>query len=112
MPFALEVIKAWGFIYKTVAFVWIKQNKKNNDLFWGCGHYTRANAEICLLAIKGRPKKLSSAVHQVIISHRREHSRKPDEQYLKIEQLFGGDKLELFARHKCKGWSSWGKEIE
>ena len=112
IPNALEVIKAWGFTYKTIAFVWIKQNKKNNNLFMGCGHYTRANAELCLLAIKGRPKKLSSAVHQVIISHRREHSRKPDEQYSKIEQLFGGYKLELFARYKREGWDNWGIDIK
>ena len=48
---ALEVLAAWGFSYKTVAFVWVKQNRKNDDLFTGMGYWTRANAEICILAM-------------------------------------------------------------
>jgi len=112
IPFALEVIKAWGFTYKTVAFVWIKENRKSKGLFLGCGHYTRANAELCLLATKGHPKKMSSSVRQVIMSPVREHSRKPDEQYDRIGQLFSGDKLELFARYQRGDWFSWGKEVK
>ena len=76
---AFDVIKAWGFTYKTVAFTWIKQNKRSNTLFWGMGYWTRANAEICLLATKGTPQRKSAAVHQVIISHIEQHSKKPDE---------------------------------
>ena len=76
---SLKVIKAWGFQYKTVAFVWIKQNKKSDSLFWGMGYWTRANAEMCLLATKGKPKRISKSVHQVVISHIQEHSKKPDE---------------------------------
>ena len=63
----LQVIEKWGFKYKTVAFVWIKQNKKTPSLFWGMGFWTRANAEICILATKGSPKRISARVHQVII---------------------------------------------
>ena len=52
-----SVMRAWGFSYKTVAFVWIKQNRKSDSLFWGMGHWTRANAEFCMLATKGHPKR-------------------------------------------------------
>lgn len=74
-----EVIRDWGFEYKTCAFTWVKQNRKSDSLFWGMGRWTRANAELCLLATKGNPKRISAAVHSVIINHIREHSRKPDE---------------------------------
>ena len=57
---ALSVIKAWGFTYKTIAFVWVKQNKKSDSLFWGMGYWTRCNAELCLLATKGSPKRASA----------------------------------------------------
>ena len=70
-----SVMRAWGFSYKTVAFVWIKQNRKSDSLFWGMGHWTRANAEFCMLATKGRPKRRSAGVHQVILSHIEEHSK-------------------------------------
>ena len=56
---ALEVLTAWGFSYKTVAFVWVKQNRKNDDLFTGMGYWTRANAEICILATKGHRSELT-----------------------------------------------------
>ena len=84
-----KVIAAWGFTYKSVAFVWIKQNKKADSLFWGMGYWTRANAEICILATKGSPKRYSKRVHQVIVSHIEEHSKKPEEARRRIEQLMG-----------------------
>ena len=64
---ALEVLTAWGFSYKTVAFVWVKQNRKNDDLFTGMGYWTRANAEICILATKGHPKRVDAGVRQVCL---------------------------------------------
>lgn len=85
-----NVIKEWGFEYKTCAFVWIKENKKSESLFWGMGRWTRANAEICLIATKGNPKRVSAKVHSVIISKIREHSRKPDEVRQRIVDLLGG----------------------
>jgi len=100
----LKVLESWGFKYKTVAFVWIKQNKKAPSLFWGLGFWTRANAEICILATKGNPKRVSAKVHQVIISPVEEHSKKPDETRKRI--------VELFARQKVQGWDSWGNEVE
>lgn len=106
-----EVLKAWGFKYKTVAFVWIKQNKKSDSLFWGMGYWTRANAEICVLATKGSPKRYSKGIHQVIVSHIERHSKKPEEARKRIEQLMGDvPKIELFAREKADGWDTWGNE--
>lgn len=110
----LETIKRWGFTYKTVAFTWVKQAKKSEKVFTGLGFYTRSNAEICLLATRGKVlKRESHSVHSVIISHIREHSRKPDEARERIAQLFGGDipKIELFARQTADGWDCWGNEV-
>ena len=108
-----SVMKAWGFEYKTVGFVWIKQNKKSDSLFWGMGHWTRANAEFCMLATKGRPKRKSAGVHQVIISHIEEHSKKPDIVRHKIIELVGDlPSVELFAREKADGWDAWGNEVD
>lgn len=106
-----DVIKAWGFEYKTVAFVWVKQNRKSDSLFWGMGRWTRANTEICLLATKGKPKRISASVHSVIMSHIREHSRKPDETRERIVELCGDlPRVELFAREAAEGWDYWGNE--
>lgn len=84
-----DLLNAWGFTYKTVAFVWVKQNKKSDSLFWGMGYWTRANAELCILATKGNPKRCSKGVHQVILSHIEEHSKKPEEARKRIERLMG-----------------------
>lgn len=86
---ALEVLTAWGFSYKTVAFVWVKQNRRNDDLFTGMGYWTRANAEICILATKGHPKRVDAGVRQVILGHIEEHSKKPDEARERIVRLMG-----------------------
>ena len=109
---ALEVIDAWGFTYKTVAFVWVKQNRKSESLFWGMGFWTRANAEICIIATKGHPKRVSCGIHQIIISHIEQHSKKPDEARNRIVALMGDlPRIELFARQKTDGWDVWGNEV-
>ena len=109
----LKVIEEWGFKYKTVAFVWIKRNKETPSLFLGMGFWTRANAEICILATKGNPKRISAKVHQVIISPIEEHSKKPDEARKRIVDLVGDlNRIELFARQKTDGWDCWGNEVE
>lgn len=108
-----SVMKAWGFEYKTVGFVWIKQNRKSDSLFWGMGHWTRANAELCMLATKGHPRRKSAGVHQVIVSHIEEHSKKPDIIRHKIIELVGDlPRVELFAREKADGWDAWGNEVD
>lgn len=110
---ALQVIKAWGFQYKTTAFVWIKLNRQGSGIFWGMGYWTRANAEICLLATRGHPKRRAKNIHQVIISHVEEHSKKPEEARRRIEALMGDvPRIELFARRTSPGWDVWGNEVE
>ena len=109
----IEVLKAWGFEYKTTAFVWVKQNRKADSLFWGMGFWTRSNAEICLLGTKGRPKRKDAGIHQVVISHVEEHSRKPQEVHNRIIRLMGDvPRIELFARRKTEGFDVWGNEVE
>lgn len=110
---AQKVLAAWGFRYKTVAFVWVKQNRKGTGIFWGMGYWTRANAELCLLATKGHPQRRAKNIHQVIISPVEEHSKKPEEARRRIEALLGEvPRLELFARRPSPGWDVWGNEVE
>lgn len=109
----LRVIEEWGFQYKTVGFVWIKLNKKIQSLFWGMGFWTRANAEICLIGTKGKIKRISAKVHQVIVSPIEEHSKKPEETRKRIVELVGDlKKIELFARQKTNNWDVWGNEVD
>jgi len=109
----LELIDHWGFKYKTCAFTWVKRNKKSHSWFWGMGYWTRANAEICLLATKGNIKRISSSVHQIIDTPIEKHSKKPSIARDKIVQLIGDlPRIELFAREKIEGWHAWGNEIE
>lgn len=110
---AQKVLDAWGFRYKTVAFVWVKQNRKGSGIFWGTGYWTRANAELCLLATKGHPQRRAKNIRQVIISPVEEHSKKPEEARRRIEALLGEvPRLELFARRPSPGWDVWGNEVE
>lgn len=117
LKFALHLIERWGFEYKTCAFDWVKADTQQFDMFRsdaevqiGLGWWTRANSEPCLLATRGKPKRLNADVRQAIIEPRREHSRKPDCVYDRIERLVAGPYLELFARTQRYGWSSWGNE--
>jgi N6-adenosine-specific RNA methylase IME4 len=116
----ITAIEKWGFRYVTASFVWIKTNKKSTDtLFWGSGHYTRANTEVCLLGVKGKPKVMNHGVHQVfheffndeylpetvVVSNVR-HSRKPAEVRNRIEKLCGDiPRIELFATQNIEGWT-------
>ena len=112
LPEALRLIQAWGFTYKSVAFVWLKQNRKSPGWFYGLGFWTRGNAEVCLLATRGHPKRQTANVHQFIISPVREHSRK-EEASEKIVALMGDlPRVELFARQSPPGWDVWGNEVE
>jgi len=107
---ALELIESWGFMYKTIAFQWIKTTKKGKYSY-GLGWWTRGNTEPCLLAIKGKPKRINKGISQLVFSRRREHSRKPTEVRNKIVELMGNvSRIELFAREKVEGWDCWGNE--
>lgn len=121
----LDTIKAWGFEFKTCAFVWIKTTKKtiinqtsflpqdNFDSFMGMGRWTRSNAEICLLATKGKPKRINNGIRQIIYEPIDKHSRKPNEVRKRIIKLMGDlPRVELFAREKKEGFDIWGNELE
>jgi len=108
----MKVIKSWGFEYKSTAFVWCKKNKISNSFFLGLGRWTRANPEICVLATKGKPKRLSNSVRQLQVFPIEQHSKKPDQFKNLILELVGDlPRIELFARQKTPGWDSWGNEI-
>jgi len=93
--------------------VWVKRNKKSPTWFWGMGRWTRANAELCLLATHGKPKRINAGVHSVIDTPIEAHSKKPDEARKRIVKLCGDlPRIELFARQKTEGWDVWGNEIE
>lgn len=116
---ALDVIAAWGFTYKTRAFVWAKTNAGGGDMpagedkawFKGMGFWTRANPEDCLLATTGSPQRQNKAVRRLLVAERREHSRKPDETYDRIEALVPGPYAELFSRSSRAGWDAMGLEV-
>jgi len=109
---AFEVIKAWGFTHKTTAFTWIKLNPKSNTIFKGVGRWVMGNAELVLLATKGKPKRVSKSVSQIIMAKRGKHSKKPDIVYRRIEELMGNlPRIELFARNKRQGWDAWGNQV-
>jgi len=112
LPGALEVIRAWGFEYKTAGLVWVKQvSDTNPDPFTGMGYWTRANSEVCLFATKGSPRRAAKDVPQVILAPVGEHSVKPEEARARIERLLIGPYLELFGRRGVPGWTVWGNEI-
>jgi len=101
---------AWGFVFSGSAFVWAKQNKNGAGWFMGNGFGTRHNAEVCWLGRRGKPQRKSKAVRELIVAPRREHSRKPDEVYQRIEALCAGPYLELFARQQWPGWVCVGDQ--
>jgi len=118
LPQAFELIRAWGFTYKTVGFYWAKLNRSasgsamtERSFFTGLGYWTRANVEQCLLATRGKPKRRGRDVPRLVVAPRREHSRKPDEVYDRIERLADGPYLEMFARTRRPGWDSWGNQV-
>ena len=106
-----EVIKNWGFEYKTNAFTWVKKYR-NGDNFMGMGRWTRANAEVCLLATKGKPKRINAGIRQIIESVPEKHSKKPNIVRDKIVELCGDlPRIELFARNQTDKCDSWGNEV-
>jgi len=110
-------MRSWGFEPSSDAFVWLKVKKglgftiiDENAFSMGMGHTTRKNAEYVVLGRRGSPKRKTKSMHQLILSERREHSRKPDEFFDRVEQYCDGPYLELFARQTRLGWDSWGFE--
>lgn len=121
LDFALELIAAWGFTYKTCAFDWFKTNP-NGGFFFGVGYYSKSNSEPCLLATRGKTLQpatndVSMAIEefdpQALKDVRREHSRKPDEVRRRIERLYpNAARVELFARTASQGWDVWGNQVK
>lgn len=109
-----ELIKAWGFTYCTVAFVWIKmRNDMSSVREDGLGKYTISNAEYCLIARKGKYWRNARNVKQIIQYPKMLHSAKPKETRERILELCGDlPRVELFARDECDGWDSIGNEID
>jgi len=109
---AFEVIQAWGLEYVTVGFNWIKLND-NGKPFFGIGHHTKSNGEICLLLRKGVGLKiLDNTISQVIMTKKEKHSKKPRICYSHLERLYGNvERIEMFARHRREGWDVFGDQL-
>lgn len=125
LPQALEVLAAWGFTYKTVAFTWTKTRKRDHHMpHMGAGYWTRANPEQCWLATCGAPKRRARDVRQWVetldetlptrqlVAPVREHSRKPPVVAAAIERLVDGPYVELFARQARRDWHCWGNQTD
>lgn len=111
LPEAFEVITAWVFKFKTVAFVWSKTTTTGKWVY-NLGRWTMGNVELCLLATKGRPQRIERNVKQLVVAERGRHSQKPDEVRQKIVTLMGDvPRIELFARERPEGWEAWGNEV-
>jgi len=115
----IPIMQAWGFTPCAIAFVWAK-TLKHEELFlygdssfhFGAGYTTRKNTEICVLGRRGKPARRARDVRELIISPRREHSRKPDEFYARVERFCDGPRLELFGRQQRAGWIVRGDQSE
>lgn len=111
LPDGLRVMESWGFRYVS-NLVWAKRRKDGGPDGRGVGFYFRNVTELVLFGVRGSQRTLAPARSQVnlIETRKREHSRKPDEQYALIESCSPGPYLELFARQARSGWTSWGDE--
>jgi N6-adenosine-specific RNA methylase IME4 len=105
------LMRAWGFVFSGVGFSWVKQNRSGVGWFMGGGYGTRHNVEICWLGRRGSPRRKSAGVRELIVAPVRDHSRKPDEIYRRVEEFCDGPYLELFSRQQWPGWTCVGDEI-
>lgn len=129
---ALDVIRLWGFTYKSIGFQWVKLNKKASNLsllqkitegapieeaifsqcFYGLGRWTRGNTEMCVIATKGKVSRIDAAVPQLVFAPIGRHSSKPAVVRERIKQLMGDrPAIELFAREQVDHWDCWGNEV-
>lgn len=109
---AKSVFEGWGFRYSSLGFIWVKTKRSGDGFHMGMGKVTRRNTEPCLLALRGSMPPEDRGVLELINAPVREHSRKPDEVYDKIERLYPGRRyVELFARSARPGWDVWGNEV-
>lgn len=108
----LKLMNLWEFKFKTVAFTWVKRNKKANTFFFGMGRHTRGNPEIVLLGTRGKGvPRISASIPNLQIHRIAQHSRKPNEVRKQIVELYGDiPRIELFAREQLEGFDIWGNE--
>lgn len=114
LPWGLQAMQAWGFEYKT-NLIWHKVRKDGGPDGRGVGFYFRNVTEMLLFGIRGKNNRtLAPGRRQVnfLATRKQEHSRKPDEQYAIIESCSEGPYLELFARGRRDGWTSWGAQAD
>src|SRR5262249_32661694 len=117
---ALHLIEAWGFRYSTRAFTWVKAKRSwdgisplvESAFHIGLGLTVRHQTEFVLLARRGNCRRVAKDVRELIIAPRREHSRKPDEFFKRVERYCEGPYLDLFARARRSGWDCWGNEVD
>jgi len=120
LPQALRLIDAWGFKYSTRAFTWLKTSRKwdgrspltESDFPVGLGLTVRHQSEIALLGRRGNCRRLRKDIRELIFAPRREHSRKPDEFYRRVELYSQGPYADLFARERRPGWDVFGDEVD
>ena len=112
LPEGLEVMKAWGFTYKT-NIVWYKIRKDGGPDRRGVGFYFRNVTELILFGVKGKMRTLKPGrtMPNIIVAPKTVHSKKPDEIYYIVEQCSPKPYIELFARNKRSGWVAWGNEV-
>ena len=121
---SLTILRSWGFKFSSKAFTWVKLRRGfdpqqlrftpliEGDLHYSLGLTTRKSTEDVLLGRRGNCRRIARDVREVILSPVREHSRKPDEVYARIERYCAGPYLELFARTRRVNWDAWGDELE
>ncbi len=110
----IDVLKDWGFTYKTIAFCWSKYTS-NGKLVANMGRWTMGNIELCLLGTKGAANyfRIDNTIRQIVQAERGRHSQKPNEVRKRIVSTLGNrPRIELFARNKTEGWDVWGNEVE
>ena len=120
LPQALKLIEAWGFRYSTRCFTWLKTKRGwdgisplvERDFHIGLGLTTRSQSEFVLLARRGNCRRQRKDIRELILAPRREHSRKPDEFYRRVEAYCSGPYLDIFARQRRPGWDAYGDEVD
>jgi len=122
LPEALEVITAWGFKYKTLAFCWSKTTSNLKEVA-NMGRWTMGNVELCLLATKGSPKRVSRTIRQLVSAERTRHSAKPTIVRELIVELMGdlprleifsrpNNQIDIYGKNTFDGWNVWGNEVD
>lgn len=125
----IELARAWGFEFKSIGMIWVKTStapltgymrhiiepvlRKGFQVvkpLMSMGFWFRQQAEITLVFTRGKPKRIDMGVGQVFFAPRREHSRKPDEAYARVERLCAGPRLDMFGRQGRPGWTVWGDQ--